>query len=264
MADHHPLLSHLTPTDQRLFMSFSFGDSVSPPFHCVHHAFEYHAQSTPDAIAVEHLGDSITYADLDRKSYAVASLLRQQGVRPDSRVCLLMQRSIPMIIAILAVLRAGGQYIPLDGSIVTQSTLDFILQDASPSVIISFRQYADRICGRPVFVLEDAIDVVSDPDFVPVPFDDLTTPESGCYIIYTSGTTGKPKGVDVLHKNVTNRESLMPCHFDVLTPIVVVCLSPGNIDMHPGMRVAQVSKLPIDRVRMLLTVFSTIVTQHRV
>lgn len=113
-----------------------------------------------------------------------------------------------MVIAILAVLRAGGQYIPLDGAIVTQATLDFILHDASPTIIISLEHFANRISGRPVLVLEDALDVVSSPKFIPTPFDDLTTPDSGCYIIYTSGTTGQPKGVDVLHRNVTNRESM--------------------------------------------------------
>ena len=202
----HPQLAHLSPGDQELFKSFGFGDEITPPFRCLHHAFEHHAKLTPHAIAIEHLGSSMTYGELDRLTLRVAAQLRQHGVLPGSRVCLLVQRSIPMVVGILAVLRAGGQYVPLDGTIVVQSTLDFILQDASPSVVISLRQFAGRICGRPVFILEDAIDVSSDPNFDPPPFDDLATPDSGCYVIYTSGTTGKPKGVDVLHRNVTNRE----------------------------------------------------------
>lgn len=113
-----------------------------------------------------------------------------------------------MVVGILAVLRAGGQYVPLDGDVIVQPTLDFILRDAYPSVVISLRKFADRVCGRPVFILEDAIDIASNSSFIPSPFEDDTTPESGCYIIYTSGTTGKPKGVDVLHRNVTNRERL--------------------------------------------------------
>lgn len=204
----HSHLAHLSLDDQQLFQSFGFGEEIEPPFRCVHHAFEHHAKSAPDAIAVEHLGDSITYQQLDRGSYRIASLLRQHGVHPGSRVCLLMERSIPMIIAILAVLRAGGQYVPLDGSIVTQSTLDFILRDASPSAVISLQRFANRVSGRPVFILEDAIEVASSSDFDAAPFEDLTTPDSGCYVIYTSGTTGKPKGVDVLHRNVTNREPI--------------------------------------------------------
>jgi non-ribosomal peptide synthetase component F len=203
----HPQLAHLSPADQQLFMSFGFGEEILPPFRCVHHAFEHHAKLTPDAIAVEHLESSMTYSELDRSSYRVASLLRHQGVRPGSRVCLLMQRSIPMVVAVLAVLRAGGQYIPLDGSIVTQSTLDFIIRDSAPAVIISLQQFANRISGRPVLILEDAMDVIANPAFNPAPLEDLSSPDSGCYIIYTSGTTGKPKGVDVLHRNVTNRES---------------------------------------------------------
>ncbi|KAI5117922.1 hypothetical protein M0805_002001 [Coniferiporia weirii] len=223
----------LSPEDQLLFAKFSCGDVQQAPFSCVHHAFEFHAASQPSAIAAEHLGEIITYGNLDRRANDLAHDLRTLGVKPGSRVCLLVQRSIPMIIGILAILKAGGQYVPLDGGIVTQSTLDFVLEDSDSSVILTLREFAYRVSGcidRHVLVLEDAIERTSQSGGNCSKPCDLSSSDDGVYVIYTSGTTGKPKGVDVMHRNVTN----------------LVCLEPGNIGMAPGMRVAQLLNVAFD------------------
>ena len=114
-----PALSHLSPRDRELFVQYGRGESVTVPFSCVHHAFEHYAALQPDAVAVEHLGDTITYAQLDRSANILACNLRSAGVTRGARVCLLVQRSIAMVVGIVAVLKAGGAYVPLDGSIVT-------------------------------------------------------------------------------------------------------------------------------------------------
>ncbi|KAL7279919.1 hypothetical protein ACG7TL_006328 [Trametes sanguinea] len=220
-------LLHPTPfEEEELFNRFSFGSRQQAPFGCVHHAFEHHAAEQPDAVAVEHLGDSITYGELNRQANVLANHLRVLGVRPGVKVCLLVQRSIAMVVGIVAVLKAGGAYAPLDGAIVTQSTLEHVLTDSGAKVVLTMHQYVHRVSGFPTFCLED-IGSLTQNASKPA---DLSAPSDAVYIIYTSGTTGKPKGVEVMHGNVTN----------------LVCLAPGNIEMRPGRRVSQLLNIAFD------------------
>lgn len=183
-------LDGLSPEDQILFTKFASGGSQKTRFSCIHHAFEFHATTQPSAVAVEHLGSSITYGELDLKANALAHELRALGVIPGVRVCLLVQRSIPMVVGILAVLKAGGQYVPLDGGIVTQSTLDFVLEDSGASVVLALGEFAHRVNAssrRRVLLLEDTIGRISQSGSNCAKLHDLSTPEDGVYIIYTSG-----------------------------------------------------------------------------
>ncbi|KAI0771248.1 nonribosomal peptide synthetase 12 [Trametes elegans] len=220
------LLSSMSFEDQQLFTRYSFGARRRAPFGCVHHAFEHHAAAQPDAVAVEHLGETITYGELNKKANVLANHLRALGVRPGVRVCLLVQRSVLMVVGILAVLKAGGAYVPLDGTIVTQSTLEHVLKDSEARVVLTLKDYVNRIPDAPAFCLEDIGNL---PQNTSKP-QDLSSPTDAVYIIYTSGTTGKPKGVEVMHGNVTN----------------LVCLAPGNIEMRPGRRVSQLLNIAFD------------------
>ena len=183
-------LHDLSADDQTLFVQYGVGELLPAPFACVHHAFKQRATDTPTAIAVEHLSSSITYSELDRLSDGLATELRTLGVVPGARVCLLVQRSIPMIVGILAVLKAGGQYVPLDGGIVTDSTLGFVLDDSRASVVLALRDYSHRVPTssiREVIILEDAIaKLTSLPEPLIGP-SDLSSPDDGVYVIYTSG-----------------------------------------------------------------------------
>ena len=194
-------LQPLTREDQGLFVKFCCSEEITPPFSCVHHAFEFHANADPDAIAVEHLEDSITYKELNFQSNAMAHVLRNLGIKPGSRVCLLVQRSIPMIVGILAILKAGGQYVPLDGGIVTQSTLDFILEDSGSAVVLCMKEFSHRVSGnkdvglcsqddatkRSVLVLEEVLEKTKTSEWRENKPPDLSSPDDGVYVIYTSG-----------------------------------------------------------------------------
>ncbi|KAK7690040.1 hypothetical protein QCA50_006685 [Cerrena zonata] len=218
----------LSPADALLFTRFGFGVQRKPAFSCVHHAFEHYARLQPDTIAVEHCGSSITYGELDRKANGLANRLRSLGVHPGTRVCLLVQRSIAMVIGILGILKAGAAYVPLDGSIVTQSTLDHVLHDSQAILVLSLKEFLHRVSDSPALCLEDTIDALSSEDCSKTL--DLSSSDDAVYIIYTSGTTGKPKGVEVMHRNVIN----------------LVCLEPGNIEMRPGRRVSQLLNIAFD------------------
>lgn len=200
-------LSNLTPNDQVLFYRYGLGPARPVPIPIIHHAFEKHARIQPDAIAVEHelFNHSLTYGNLDIQANRLARRLRTLGITPGKRVCILARRSIYLVVAILAVLKSGAQYVPLDAVTITESTLDYVLEDAKPSAVLVMDEFAHRVQAQvPTLILEDVIlaDEVTNADASKP--EDTTSPTDGAYVIYTSGTTGVPKGVDVKHRGVTN------------------------------------------------------------
>lgn len=172
-------LSALSSADRARFLAYGFGPEALPTG-CVHHAFARHVDAHPQALAVEYGDEGITYVALNSQSNQLARRLRSAHVQPGSQVCILGQRGIPLIVAILATLKAGGQYVPLDGSIVTDSTLAFVLRDSAPSVVLTSRRFSHRV--PPSFSslsLEDVImeDIAAASDDSPV--EDLSLPEHG-------------------------------------------------------------------------------------
>ncbi|KAF8158152.1 nonribosomal peptide synthetase 12 [Crassisporium funariophilum] len=221
-------LQHLPPSEKALFYAFGVGQSISTPFSCVHHAFEFHAQSQPDTIAVEEFQDKITYADLNRQANCLAAHLRDNDVQPGSRICFLAERSIAMVVGILAILKAGAAYVPLDGHIVSESTLKHALLGSGSSVVLVLRKFGHRLPSVTAICLEDVL--CSQPTAHCAKPPDFSKPIHAAYVIYTSGTTGVPKGVEVTHGNVTN----------------LLCLAPGNLGMRPGIRVSQLMNISFD------------------
>lgn len=185
-------IQHLSSADQRLFIEYGFGNRSTPAFRCVHHAFEHHARSQPDEVAVEHLAETITYSHLDHCADNLARRLRAMGVVPGARVCLVAQRSIQMVIGILAVLKAGGAYVPLDGGIVTQSTLEHVIRDSECVLVLALDEYRHRVQGIPVLSLDDTASRHSEGASAGAKLEDLSSPSDSAYIIYTSGRFVSP------------------------------------------------------------------------
>ena len=175
--------------DRHLFQSFAPGPSTSVPFTCIHHAFEYHARATPHAIAVEYMaaGQSISYINLDYAANRLAHRLRSHGIRPGRRVCILTQRSIANVVAVLAVLKAGGQYVPLDGVTVTDSTIAYVLRDSGASLVLCMEEYLQRFTGVPSLCLEEIIREDEQEGADSSKPEDLSSGNDGIYVIYTSG-----------------------------------------------------------------------------
>ncbi len=161
------------------------------------------ARATPDAVAVWTTTEEITYVELDMRVNRLAHHLRALGVRPGSLVAVLLDRGPDLLIALLAVLRAGGAYVPIDPEY-PDARIAFIVADSAAAVVITRSALVDRVGdtgGQHVLVDRDRAVVAARPS-APVPA--TATGEQLAYLIYTSGSTGTPKGVMVHHRALTN------------------------------------------------------------
>jgi amino acid adenylation domain-containing protein/non-ribosomal peptide synthase protein (TIGR01720 family) len=154
---------------------------------------------SPEAAALTFEGRSMTYRELDESSSRLAHLLAGQGVGPGERVALLLPRSAEAIVAILAVLKTGAAYLPIDPAH-PDVRIEFLLGDATPIAAITIGELRERLDGHGVLVID-----IDDPHIATQPSTALPgpAPEDIAYLIYTSGTTGVPKGVAITHHNVT-------------------------------------------------------------
>ena len=141
----------------------------------------------------------MTYRELDEASNRLAHLLTGHGAGPGACVALLFSRSAEAIVAILAVLKTGAAYLPIDPA-VPAARIEFMVADAAPDRRDHHRRAADRLHGCDLTVI-DITDPASTPN--PAPHCRRPAPDDIAHIIYTSGTTGVPKGVAVTHHNVT-------------------------------------------------------------
>ena len=154
---------------------------------------------TPEAVALSFEGRSMTYRELEEAANRLAHLLAGRGAGPGGNVALLFERSAQAIVAILAVLKTGAAYLPIDPGL-PAARIGFMLDDAEPAAAITATGLAEGLDGCDVAVID-----VNDPRIQAYPCTALPTPDPDdiAYLIYTSGTTGVPKGVATTHHNVT-------------------------------------------------------------
>ncbi|KAL9592185.1 MAG: hypothetical protein Q9179_006971 [Wetmoreana sp. 5 TL-2023] len=219
----HTYSTSTSCVDQSKFIRFAKGATIEAPHKLVHEAFSKTAAENPSTVAVEHDGDQITYGELDLASTKLSRKLLDLGLCPRDRVVLLVQRSIPMMVAIFAVLKSGCQYVPMDGGVASDDALAHVLSEAEPPFVLCLTRYSQRahqfaIPGTQILSLEDSWTTLTDFDVEPG-HKVVVDPDDGAYIIYTSGSTGKPKGVDVTHRNLTNLLTISPGNLGVDTII---------------------------------------------
>ncbi|HZU48302.1 MAG TPA: amino acid adenylation domain-containing protein, partial [Mycobacterium sp.] len=157
------------------------------------------AAQTPDAVAVSCGQRSLTYRELDEAANRLAHLLTAHGAGRGASVALLFPRSAEAIVAILAVLKTGAAYLPIDPAL-PATRIEFMLGDAQPIAAISTADLANRLDDHDLHVID-----IDDPRIPTYPATALPAPAADdlAYFIYTSGTTGVPKGVAITHYNVT-------------------------------------------------------------
>ncbi|OBI97703.1 non-ribosomal peptide synthetase, partial [Mycobacterium sp. 1465703.0] len=162
-------------------------------------AFAAQVERTPEAVAVSCEGRSLSYQELEEAANRLAHLLTAQGVGPGAFVALLLPRSAQAIVAMLAVLKAGAAYVPMDPG-APEARVGFMLEDAGPVAAITTTALVERLAGHELVVIDVEDRAVHDQPSTALP---VPSPDDLAYLIYTSGTTGVPKGVAVAHRNVT-------------------------------------------------------------
>ncbi|MGA4838433.1 amino acid adenylation domain-containing protein [Streptomyces sp. G45] len=168
--------------------------------------FARRADSTPDAVALRLGGTELTYRQLDERANRLAHLLRQRGVGRESVVGVSLPRSVEYVVTVLAVLKAGGAYLPLDPAYPAER-LAFMLRDAAPAALVTDAATAPSLPGGdcPRLVL-DAPETAAVLAAAPATRPDTGPghPDQLAYVIYTSGSTGTPKGVAATHRDVVS------------------------------------------------------------
>ena len=187
----------------RIMEAWSANPRPYPEDRCAHQLFAARAERTPDAVALRMEDVRLTYAELDRRANRLARHLRRRGVSVESRVAVCMERSPDLVVALLAVLKAGAAYVPLDPAY-PRERLEYMLADSGAAAVVTVAALASVLppTGASV-VAVDALDgeIRRESEADPaVPVD----PENAAYLIYTSGSTGRPKGVVVRHRSLVN------------------------------------------------------------
>ncbi|MDR9750405.1 amino acid adenylation domain-containing protein [Pseudomonas sp. SZMC_28357] len=176
---------------------------------CVHQLFEAQVLRRPDAIAARFQNQSLSYQELNVRANRLAHHLRSLGVRPDVRVGLCLERSLDMLVSVLAVLKAGGAYVPLDPAY-PQARLAHMLVDSAPIVVLTHSAAREALraaldgsaAAAQVLDLGDARRWAAQSPHNPDPLAVGLTSRHLAYVIYTSGSTGTPKGVMVEHRGL--------------------------------------------------------------
>ncbi|MFN6563901.1 MAG: amino acid adenylation domain-containing protein [Nostoc sp. ChiSLP01] len=173
-----------------------------PDTKCIHQLFEEQVEKTPDAVAVVHEDESLTYQELNERANQLAHYLQSLGVKKEVLVGICVERSIETIVGILAILKAGGAYVPLDPAY-PKERLSWILTDAKPAVLLTQTQLIDTLPEHRAYTVyldtywhhtqESQQNLIC-----------ATSIDNLVYVIYTSGSTGRPKGVQITHAGLLN------------------------------------------------------------
>jgi len=169
----------------------------------LHQLFEQQVSRRPEAVALTCEGLSLTYGQVNARANRIARRLTEYGVKPETLVGLCLDRTNEIVIAILAILKSGGAYLPIDLAY-PPDRLAFMLEDAQAPVLLTQRELTSKLPATKARVLciEDVLET-SSPDRSSEANLPLTaSPDNLAYVIYTSGTTGKPKGSLITHRNV--------------------------------------------------------------
>ncbi|SFY30528.1 non-ribosomal peptide synthetase, partial [Pseudomonas sp. NFACC47-1] len=181
----------------------------------IHRQFEAWAATQPDATAVVHEDQALTYAQLNAQANQLAHRLLALGIRPDDRVAICAERGLEMIVCLLGILKSGAGYVPLDPAYPAER-LAYMLHDSRPAALVTQPQCRDNLPPMtiPAIVL-DPLDV-DEPAQQPSHNPDVPELDAShlAYVIYTSGSTGLPKGVMVEHRNVARLFSATRPWFD--------------------------------------------------
>ncbi|MFD7292174.1 amino acid adenylation domain-containing protein [Streptomyces sp. NPDC059897] len=176
---------------------FNATDAPFPDTRTLHSFLEEHAAAAPDTVAV--VDDALTYGELNAAANRLARVLRARGVGAGSIVGVCVPRSARMLVAIYAVLKAGGAYLPVDPTL-PRERVDYLLDHSRTALVVTTDETRHVVAGHEVLDVGAGDTQADSRDLEPV-----SGPDDLAYVIYTSGSTGRPKGVMVEHRAIVNR-----------------------------------------------------------
>ncbi len=224
---------------QAIVANWNATEAPFPNQHCIHELFEQQVSATATATAVEDGERAISYGELNGLANQLARHLQTLGLGPDLRVAICMERSVEMVVGLLAVLKAGGAYVPLDPSY-PPGRLMYMLTDSAPIAILTNSATAHllSIVVREMPQVPPVVNVTQDaPLWAHQPVADTATRDLGltsqhlAYVIYTSGSTGVPKGVMTEHRALVNRLCWMQSMYQMDHTDAVLQKTPFSFDV---------------------------------
>ncbi|KAB8334016.1 amino acid adenylation domain-containing protein [Scytonema tolypothrichoides VB-61278] len=200
----------LTATERHQLL-FEWNKSQADyPQKCIHQLFEKQVDQTPDAVAVVYEDQKLTYRELNARANKLAHHLQNLGVKPEMLVGISIQRSVELVVGLVAILKAGGAYVPLDPTY-PKERLCLMLEDAQPQLLLTQQHLLEQLpCdGRKVVCIDSDWEANAYGTASPNGRENATNlacqinADDLAYVIYTSGSTGKPKGVAVSHQAIS-------------------------------------------------------------
>ncbi|WP_181016375.1 syringopeptin non-ribosomal peptide synthetase SypA [Pseudomonas syringae] len=194
----------ILPAAEREQLLVRFNDTALdyPHEQTIHGMFEAQVERTPEAIAVVHGEQRLTYRELNEQANRLAHALRKKGVQPDSRVGICVERGAEMVVSLLAILKAGGGYVPLDPAYPVER-IAYMLQDSAPAAVLVQTATQSLLADASVPLIHLDLSDWQDESVQNPQVPGLTSAHLA-YLIYTSGSTGLPKGVMIEHRNTVN------------------------------------------------------------
>ena len=169
---------------------------------CLHESVEQQAALTPKQIAVGYEADTISYEELNRRANQLARYLRGLGVGPETKVCVLLERSVELVVGLLGILKAGGAYVPLDPQYPVER-IRFMIEDSGARILLTQSRFGELEFEARVVDLDNEWEEIARESGANL--ESRATVENLAYVIYTSGSTGQPKGVCIPHRAICNR-----------------------------------------------------------
>lgn len=195
-----PMLSEAE--EHQLLIEWNNTETDYPKNKCIHELFEAQVEKTPDAVAVIFKNQQFNYLDLNTRANQLARYLRKLGVGPETLVAICIERSVEMLVGLLAILKAGGAYVPMSPED-PKARREFMLHDTQTRVLLTKQAISQALAGY------GGLTICLDQDWPKIVGESGTNlnneanPHNLAYVIYTSGSTGTPKGVKVLHRGVS-------------------------------------------------------------
>ncbi|MEW2624635.1 amino acid adenylation domain-containing protein, partial [Streptomyces sp. NPDC048106] len=231
---HHTDLTD--PAERTLLLDQWNDTSAAVPDSTLPELFEAQAAKTPDAVAVVFEGTELSYREVNERANRLARLLIEQGAGPERFVAVAMPRSAELVIGLLAVLKTGAAYVPIDPEY-PADRIAYILTDANPMAIITVedsgvelpadtaRILLDGLATRQALSAQASGDLTDSERLAPL------HPGVPAYVIFTSGSTGRPKGVVVEHRGIVNRLLWMQDRFGLAADDRVLQKTPSGFDV---------------------------------